>query len=90
LPIEGGGRYLFCEDCVASWQAKLRNVFKTNDGQDVLMVLFHLSKILDTTYTGNADTHFNEGVRFLGTWLLKECAKADKKITIDVIGKYLT
>ena len=81
--------YLFCADCAKIWKRKLNKVFGTEDGQDILFVVAYLSKVLEPTYTGTAETHFNEGVRFLGTWLLKQVLKADEDNGLAVLKKLI-
>lgn len=49
------------------------NVLASDDGRRVAWDILARSGIFQISYTGNADTNFNEGRRSVGLALLNEC-----------------
>ncbi len=82
-------KYLFCERCAELWLLKLKSVMETEDGQAMIKVLLRVSSILNIDFTGSSVDSYNAGKRVIGTWLLKECVRADKKLGQDVLFNYL-
>ena len=53
---------------ITAWQGLL----KTEGGRAVVYSILEECKVFQSTYTGNADTNFNEGKRAIGLHILQE------------------
>lgn len=55
------------------------NVLKSESGKRVIWRMLARGGIFKTTYTGNAGTHYNEGMRALALNVLNEVQSADPR-----------
>jgi hypothetical protein len=62
----------------------LKKVLKTPEGERVLWRIIKKTKFLDSSWTGNSTTFFNEGMREVGRILLAEITEAAP----DQLGKF--
>lgn len=62
----------------------LKKVLKTPEGERVLFRIIKKTKFLDSSWTGNSTTFFNEGMREVGRIILAELSEAAP----DQIGKF--
>jgi DNA-directed RNA polymerase subunit RPC12/RpoP len=88
-PSNSTEKYLFCEECAQLWLVKLKNVMENEDGRAVIKTLLRVSSILNTDFTGSSVDAYNAGKKVIGTWLLKECVRADIKAGQNIIFEYL-
>jgi hypothetical protein len=60
-------------------EADLKFMLANGQGRRFLLRLFERTGLLRQSYTGNADTHFNEGARSIGLQLLAEIEEVDPR-----------
>ena len=70
------------------WCAKLRRVFATADGMDVLDWILDKAGVLDSIMTGNSQTYYLAGKQDLGQSLLTEIMRADRTIFHALVDRW--
>jgi hypothetical protein len=58
------------------WLNDVRRILSMPEGRRLLWRLLEEARVFHSTYTGNADTYFNEGKRSMGLLVLGEMLRA--------------
>ncbi len=67
---------------------RLKNVFSSKDGLEVLDWILSMCGIKDSVFTGNSKTYYKSGKQDLGNDILAEISRADIDIHHKLIDKW--
>lgn len=70
------------------WLGKIRKVFGSPEGLDVLDWLLDNTGVLDSVWTGNSNSYYLMGRQDLGQKVLTECMKADPYIFHSLVDRW--
>ena len=68
--------------------SKIKSVFGSKHGPDVLNWILEICNVNDSVFTGNSETYYRSGQQDLGNLILEKVMKADINIYLRLVSKW--
>lgn len=66
----------------------LKEILSTEAGVNFIAYMLETNYLFSVTFTGNASSHFKEGMRFVALKLLRDIKKANPEAFVTIMSKF--